>query len=146
MAILDKLAFWRKKDEFDLGDLGPMPGEEGREPGLPGMERPMPSEKLGFPGEEEMPGAGFAEEPGAHPALTAPAGMPEEPGGPLFGAPPGQTPRAAQGYTPSYPAPNRDLELLNAKLDAIRAQLESINQRLSNIERLAKSSEYEERY
>ncbi len=37
--------------------------------------------------------------------------------------------------------PNRDLELVSAKLDALRATLENINQRLANIERVAYGEE-----
>ena len=134
MALLDKLAFWRKKDEFDLGDLGPMPGEKQ----MPGMdtsafEKELSSEPGGFPGEE----------PSAFPRTT-PSDIPEEPAGPAFGAPPGPLTRQSAPQRPMQMyGQNRDIELLSAKLDAIRAMLENINQRLEKIERLARSSEHE---
>ena len=41
-------------------------------------------------------------------------------------------------YTPQQQAyPNRDMELIAAKLDALKATLENINQRLAGLERVA---------
>ncbi|MBT7903140.1 hypothetical protein HN587_04685 [Candidatus Woesearchaeota archaeon] len=52
-----------------------------------------------------------------------------------------QQPSQPQGYS-NFNAQSqnihKDIELVNAKLDAIRSAIESINQRLSNIERIAK--------
>jgi hypothetical protein len=139
MAILDKLAFWKKKDEFDLGDLGPMPGEE-KDKGMPSAT-PSPFEK-----EMGTEPSGFPEEPSTHPSPAA--GVPEEPSGPDFSAPPGGPapthPAAAQ--MPSPASGNRDIELISAKLDAIKAMLENINQRLATLERIAKSSSEHETY
>jgi len=141
MGILDKLAFWKKKEEFDLGELRPVPGEE--KLGIPGIEKPaIPGEA---PFEKELPpepGA-FPEEPSAFPKPTPPPEIPEEPTAPALGGPPGGPPTAPpRGYMPP-PTTSRDVELLSAKLDTIKATLESINQRLANIERLARTSEHE---
>lgn len=138
MTILDKLAFWKKKDEFDLGDFGAMPGEE-KDKGMPSAE-PSPFDKE--MGTEPL---GFPEEPGMHPSMAA--GVPEEPSGPDFSAPPGgpaTTMRHTAAQTPSPSTGSRDIELISAKLDTIRAILENINNRLEALERIAKSSEHEE--
>lgn len=82
----------------------------------------------------------------AMPPMGEERGMPATPD---FGAPrPYPAPPPSQ---PSYPSPtpaqqprafqerfsSRDMEMINAKLDAIKANLESINQRIANLERIA---------
>lgn len=137
MAILDKLLFWRKKEEFDLGGLGPLPGEE---KAMPGAAPPFGKELGPLPGLPEEPTPPPTPTPGPAPLHE----IPEEPTGPAFGAPPGPPPTAPPpGYMPPPQITSRDIELLSAKLDAIRATLENINQRLINIERIAKRSEHE---
>jgi len=123
-----------------------MPGE-GEKPGMPPLpgERPPPGLEETEPFKKEFETEpGFPEEPGMHPAPKAPEEMPEEPAGPAFGAPPGRPHAAAPpAYMPTPSGAGRDIELLNAKLDAIKAMLENINQRLTTIERIAKSTEHE---
>lgn len=131
MAILDKLFFWRKKEE-------PSPAEKPPELGLPGEE------ELGLkpPGglEEEPTVAGIAP-PGAPPMPhEAPGHMPR----PAHEPPEIPTPSpttAPPGFAPPQPmAPpiSKDIELISAKLDALKASLDTLNQRLANIERIAR--------
>jgi len=40
----------------------------------------------------------------------------------------------------------KDIQILNAKLDSLKAILDNINQRLANIERIAQESEHHESY
>jgi len=44
-----------------------------------------------------------------------------------------------------YYGPNRDLELVSAKLDALKATLDNISQRLANLERVAYGEEEQRR-
>jgi hypothetical protein len=122
MAVLDKIFFWRKKEE-------PFPAE--RPPlGLPGEEelglKPMPEEL------EEPSAAGLAP-----PAHAPPRPMPayEPPETPAF------SPAMPPGYAPQQMMPppiTKDLELISAKLDALKASLDNLNQRLANLERIAR--------
>ncbi len=65
---------------------------------------------------------------------SGPMGLPEQgyPSPPQQYSYPVQEPRAFQERVSG-----KDLEMINAKLDAIRAYLESINQRIANLERIA---------
>lgn len=111
MGVFGKLAFWKRKEDNDLG-LPPLPGP-GDELGLPEIGQ----EAGGYPA---MPRQ--QQEPDIRPPYLAPV-----------------TPQQYQYYPQQAPPreTNRDLELVSAKLDSIRASLESINQRLANIERVA---------
>lgn len=76
---------------------------------------------VGIKDETALPETGFAEpgyqpQPSPYPSYPAPA----------------QQPRAFRERFSS-----KDLEVINAKLDAIKANLESINQRIANLERIA---------
>lgn len=120
MAIFDKLKFWKKKKEdFGLGELPPLPGGAGDEFGLPGNE-----DFGAFPGQRSYP----REQQYAQPEIRPPQLTPV-------------TPQQYQSYgvqpVPVQQNANRDLELVSAKLDSIRATLDSINQRLANLERVA---------
>ncbi len=91
----------------------------------------------------------------------SPAAMPEYPTGlppatEEFGLPSHPAPAPAQASTELAPlmqraesgvATSKDIEVLNAKLDALKALLESIHQRLAALERLAQESkEHEYKY
>jgi hypothetical protein len=92
MSFTDKVAFWRKKEEYSPG-------------ALPGDRLDLPASDQSYP---------------SIPTFTPPS-MPEP------------------HHQIQRPAPqNRELELVEAKLDAIKSTLDSVNQRLENIERLAK--------
>jgi hypothetical protein len=127
MGILDKLMFWKKKDEFssDIGNFGADPSM-GQAPNL-GMNVPEYGQDLGLPNQgynepqfgQQLPASQF-----------------------------GQAPSMFQGYQqPAKPAfdVNKDMEVISAKLDSLRAYLDSINQRLANIERIAMNEEEKKR-
>jgi len=148
MVILDKLKFWKKKEEeFEPEGFGALeeeplegvPGEPGMLPGE-GMP-PLPGEG---PGPELAPMEGLPEEPGMLPgerpdlsvtpggeATTPSEYKPMEQRAP----PPVQTPQPAQ------PPQMNQMEVISAKLDAIRATLDSINVRLERIERATHGKE-----
>lgn len=131
MSILDKIMFWKKKDEFagiGLGDKENLAfGDQFGQPGAPGANPPG----LGpTPGMDQG-----AMDPGPSPAVQTPPG----PSMPSFSQPQYQQP-------PSYGNPqqeveSKNLEIISSKLDAIRASIESLNQRLANLEAIAKGEE-----
>jgi len=144
MGVLDKLAFWKKKDDFDLGKdfgadlgLGPM-NQQGAAPdlGLPPQHgAPMPGNaglgqnmNLGMPEDTGFGGMG-RQPPPAQPQM--PPGQPTQMQQP-FGAPmPQPQPQAQKDYR------SDKFDAISAKLDTIRYTLDSINQRLANLERAA---------
>ena len=124
MSVLDKILFWRKKEE-------------------PIMSGETPPE-LGLPEESEVglkPLEGFEESPAAG---LAPRAAPPEMPGPMPSREPPESPSsfsARESFAP-YQAPSaapmsKDLELISAKLDALKAILDNINQRLTNLEKMA---------
>ena len=125
MGIFDKLAFWKKKEDFgdfdkdfgaDLG-LGGM-GDQTMGPGM-GRDLGMP-EDTGF----GSMGREYPQRSMQPPGQPVPMQQP-------FGAP-------IQPAQPSEYDYSRDkFEVVSAKLDSIRYTLESINQRLTNLERVA---------
>ena len=135
MGIFDKLAFWKKKDNFDLGKnfgadlgLGNMDNSFGADLGLPpqqGMGRPTglsQNRNMGMPDDMGFGMGSYSSQP---------------PGQPL----PMQTPFSSAPMQPAQPT-ERDyakdkFEVVSAKLDSIRYTLDSINQRLANLERMA---------
>ncbi len=138
MGFFGKLAFWKKKDDFDLGkdfgaDLGLAPMQPmGPDLGFPpnayparqrtGLEQNM---NLGMPDD-----IGFGSTGRLYPSSMQPPGQPSPMQQP-FGAPMQPQPPTEKDY-------QRDkFEVVSAKLDSIRYTLESINQRLTNIERIA---------
>lgn len=113
MSFLGKVKFWKKEDEFDFDklaekELGTMPDETGLGP-IPGFD-----EKAGEAGREEPPVEGL---------------FPSKPGGPSP-----YKPGAGVGGPRDR---DRDLELINSKLDTIKALLASLDQRLANLEKRA---------
>ncbi len=136
MGIFDKLAFWKKKDDFDLGkdfgaDLGLGPNDNFGGPDLglppqgrgPGRDLGLPSRNLGMPDDTGFGnmGQGFQQAPPGRPApMQQPFGAPVQP-----------------SVTERDYASNDKFEVVSAKLDAIRYTLDSINQRLRSLERVA---------
>ncbi len=119
MGILDKLMFWKKEDEFDFDETAE------KEFGIPkeddfGLDQ-QPSEfEEGFP----------AEEPAA--ASRQPFSTPREPQRPVS--------QPSPAFTRGEPLPgtrDRDLELIQSKLDTLKAILASIDQRIANLEKAA---------
>ena len=110
VGVGDKLKFWKKSEELGLKD----------ELGIPGGN--LPAENPGF-------GGRISGMPPSQPLPVQPDGMQM----------PNRDPYAeSQPYAPQQPPyPNRDMELVSAKLDALKATLENINQRLAGLERVA---------
>lgn len=139
MGILDKVMFWKKKDEFSdigLGDKDNLAfGNEFGQP-APGTNPPG----LGAnPGLDQNQGLG--QDPGMQPGLgqQPPQSMPQ-PSMPSFSAPPPQ-----QSYDPVKDMTSKNLEIISSKLDAIRASLDNLNQRLGNLEAIARGDEEDSR-
>lgn len=116
MGFFDRLAFWKKRDDFAA--LQPAAGMDpyGLQPmGMPPGLQPLPPLQPVQP----MPQFGA---------------MPPPPiGG--FGMEV-QSLQSAQSYGAS-----KDFEVISAKLDALRAAVESISQRLANLERIARGEQ-----
>ena len=144
MAFMDKLMFWKKKDDFgkDL-EMGLDKGLAAHDAGMGGQGGPpgaaMGGHDLGLGGQD----MGMS---GHDPGLGAP------PQQPSYGQPPpmGQPPQQMAPQQFQQPAPpmmpqqqggqevvGKDFEIVSSKLDGLRASLESINQRLANLERVA---------
>lgn len=132
MSVLDKLMFWKKKDEFsDIGlDIGKDVGGSGMSLG---------KADTGFGAQGDL-GLGSTPEPnfGAQP--------PRQPSTPSFQQPPQQfaQPSFQQQSHNDYSV-SKDIEVISSKLDALRAGIESINQRLANIERIAYGEQEQQR-
>lgn len=141
MGILDKVMFWKKKED-DLGDLG-LGGEfEGFGKDLTGLEGAGTSKSLpGFGEREHIEGM-------EKPLGTAPgAPKTEETAYPSYET------HAGYGYSAPAPQPasmqsrdqimiGKELELISAKLDSLKVTLDSMNMRIASLERIARG-EYE---
>jgi len=143
MGVLDKIAFWKKKDDFNLGkdlgaDLGLGP-DPGMPPGMgPGPDLGMPPSprgmqpntgldqnmNLGMPDDTGFGSMGQHQPPSQPPGQPAPMQQP-------FGAPIQPPQPTASDFK------SEKFEVVSAKLDSIRYTLDSINQRLANLERVA---------
>ena len=130
MGFMDRIAFWKKKDEFGdigLGDKGPDLGagsaasDLGLGPSPGSMESPADL-NLGLPTQQP---------PQQQPSFQQPQPSLQ----PQF-----QQPSQQQGFTAE-----KDFEIISSKLDALRAALDSINQRLANLEAIAKGEEEQSR-
>ena len=126
MGILDKIMFWKKKDEFSdigLGDKENLAfGDE------------FGNRQLGLD-------QGFGQQaPGQQ--GSAPPTQPPLPTEPTFQSSsqfqqPVQPPR----YEPQQDMNSKNLEVISSKLDALRASIDSLNQRLANLEAIARGEE-----
>jgi len=112
MSLLGKLKFWHKEDDFDFDTLADK--EMGK----------IPSHDLGL--DQKLPGldekSSFPEEPEVEPLSS-----------PRFQSSPA---RQASAFSPSSGA-NRDLELINSKLDTLKAILNSMDQRIAHLEQIS---------
>lgn len=124
MGILDKVMFWRKKD--DLSDLG----LDSKQPF--GNDNPAFGSDFGL-------GSGLGQQGmGQSQGFSQPSqnmGFPQ----PSFQQPsyPSYSPR----YEPQQDMASKNLEIISSKLDALRASIESLNQRLANLEAIARGEE-----
>jgi|TARA_Y100000310_G_scaffold292645_1_gene321587 hypothetical protein len=132
MGILDKIMFWKKKDEFadvGLGEKENMPfgNEFGDAPGT-GLG---PSPGLG----SEPRGQGLGQQPSpSYPTQGPSMPPPSYPSQPQFQPQP-------PSYTPQQDLESKNLEIISSKLDALRASIDSLNQRLANLEAIARGEE-----
>lgn len=117
MGLLDKLKFWKKEDEFDFDFDKKVDQEMGKSPSG-SADLGLGGEKSFFDHEESKPLSSPLEETGA--SFPGAAKMP------------------ASGS-------NRDLELINSKLDTIKAILNSLDQRIASLERSSHSGKKEEK-
>jgi len=101
MALLDKMAFWKKKPEDDFS--------------LPPLE---------MPGTDMPPLQAFT--PERSPLAEPPPFTPSSTGSP---------------FAQPSSSPDKDMQLIIAKLDTIKAQLDNLNERVARIERIAEASE-----
>lgn len=112
MSILGKLKFWHKEDDLDFDSLADK--EMGKMPPTD-FGTDHPSSGL----DEKSP---FPEEPEAEPLF-----------GSRFQSSPSPSRTPGSTFTPSSGS-NRDLELINSKLDTLKAILNSMDQRLTHLE------------
>ncbi len=131
MSILGKLAFWKKKDDFD--DLGKDLGID-KDLGLEMGSGPSPDLGMGL--ETNSPQAYQK-----YPSFQQAQG---------FQNPQFQSQPVFQQQQPSYNSNDnfiaaKNLEVISSKLDALRATMESINQRLANIEAIARGEQEDTR-
>ncbi len=153
MGLLDKVMFWKKKD--DLADLGlglegdlPHPG--GKEPDLglgmdsTGLGDVGTGKGIGEPATptDKMPGFGAEEHTfGAEQPLSSSPSAPQTP----------EIPQpAAQMAPPAAPTPppkissdhnyivSKELEIISTKLDALRVAIDSVSHRLAALEKIAR--------
>jgi len=128
MAFLDKLMFWKKKDDFDtnIGNFGADntfgtgAGTGAPDMGYGNQDFGMPEAQFG----QQLPTSQFGQAPPMFPGTSQGAGFPQP------------TPFAPQQSQQDFMV-GKDIEIISAKLDSLRAYLDSINQRLANIERIA---------
>lgn len=136
MGFLDKVMFWKKKDDIDSGNFGADPGLGGApnmgmnpaDAGMGGQNLGLPNMDPGLAGTEpqfgqQMPASQFGQAPNMFPG----AGFQATPM-----APSQPTQEAMVG---------KDIEVISAKIDSLRATLDAINQRLANIEHIAMSDQ-----
>ncbi|MBU0457776.1 MAG: hypothetical protein KKD75_06545 [Nanoarchaeota archaeon] len=131
MGILNKLMFWKRKDEFDFDEL------TDKELGKNNFSKEdfgLEEKHYGLEEKSPFPAAGIEQNQSLPPHLEET----ERPGN--------------IGLTRSAPVPprglegrDRDLELINSKLDTVKAILTSVDQRISNLERAAGIQKKEER-
>jgi len=119
MGIFSKLAFWKRKDDFDFDELA------NRELG---KSAPV-QDKLGL---NRNPDA-LNEQP-LFPEEEHPFSAP--PSYPQFGQPSTSQNNQSQYSQAASNLSNRDLDLINSKLDTLKALLNSLDQRLANLERV----------
>lgn len=120
MGVVDKLMFWKKKDDLALDNLGGMPG------GMADLGQVPSEDPYGTDG--GMPGQPMGQyAPQQYSRQPIPQQQFQQP--------------SFSGYPSQQQNGGRDLEVVSAKLDALKAYLDSINQRLANLERIAEQQQ-----
>ena len=135
MGILDKVMFWKKKDEFaDMG-LG----------GKDNLAFGDGCGQGGLPGQNAAPGAGLGPDVGGRgfgsysQQYPQPQGFPQQQS--FSPQPSFSQPYPQPSYSPQQEVESKNLEIISSKLDALRASIESLNQRLANLEAIARGDE-----
>ena len=141
MGILDKVMFWKKKDEFADAGLG----------GKDNLAFGDDFGQGGFPGQNAAPGAGLGSDVGGRnfgsysQQYPQPQGFPQQQSfsqQPSFPQQPSfSQPYPQPGFNPQQEVESKNLEIISSKLDALRASIESLNQRLANLEAIARGDE-----
>ncbi|MBN2422910.1 hypothetical protein JXB41_06800 [Candidatus Woesearchaeota archaeon] len=142
MAFLDKVQFWKKKDDFNDSSMPQL-----SEPLTPIHEPALPKEEE-FPSFESVHGFPENKTPMGAP-LSSPAdamGAQNQSTGAY--APPNAAHYTEEDDPPAYgknqPPGNllqKELEIISTKLDYLKATLENISQRLANLERESSSAD-----
>ncbi|MBL7056525.1 hypothetical protein ISS07_06435 [Candidatus Woesearchaeota archaeon] len=140
MSILDKVMFWKKKDEFS--DLGSDPFGKGSLANDPLASNNPPQDNLAFGNEfNPSPQPSFGQQSPPKQQFPQPSSFQQQP-------PPFQQPSSPQSFSPKS-EPNyqqqdlasKNMEIISTKLDALRASVEIINQRLANLESIARGND-----
>ncbi len=123
MGMFDKLAFWKKDDDVDFDKLA---DQAAGKTDLPHHDN-LDMEEKNRLGLDEKPM--FPEDPAGQtnqlPHHLQESAMPSD-----------ATTSPTPGSAAQHPmGPNRDLELINSKLDTLKATLTSVEQRIANIEK-----------
>ena len=135
MGILDKVMFWKKKDEFadvGLGDKENLAFGDELGAGQPGAN---------------PPGMGAAPGLGADPGIDQDLGQqtPQSFQQPQPSAPSFSPPQQAPAYSPQQDLETKSLEVISSKLDALRSSIDSLSQRMANLEAIARGEEDQSR-
>ena len=125
MSFIDKLMFWKKKDEFSDIGLG---------------EKDTLGKDLAFGDDFNL---------GTQPSAFGQPQQPQQPAPPTsYPQQPSFQPQPVQPQfqPPRYETPQQDMtakniEVISSKIDALRASVESVNQRLANLEAIARGEE-----
>ena len=135
MGILDKVMFWKKKDDFGDADLG----------GKDNLAFGNDFGQGGFPAQNAAPGAGLGSDVGGRnfgsysQQYPQPQGFPQQQS--FSQQPSFSQPYPKPGFNPQQEMESKNLEIISSKLDALRASIESLNQRLANLEAIARGDE-----
>ena len=142
MGILDKVMFWKKKDDLsDLGDLGQGLGKNNMAFGDNFNSQANP---FGQPGAGQGMGNDFGQGMGNYGQAPAQNSYGQYSGQNFSNQQPmsfGSPPYSQQQKYGQDEITSKNIEIVSSKLDALRATLESINQRLENLEAIARGDE-----
>src|SRR3989338_3632905 len=123
MGILNKILFWRREPELDFDDLAKdsLP----KDPLIPPEEEIDTQQRRNLGLDESSPFPDDSPSPVQPPSSTSYKPSPYQQSS-SYSRPPPPT---------SFSSPDRELELINSKLDTIKALLASLDQRLATVER-----------
>lgn len=148
MGLLDKIPFFKKKDDFSDMGLGDKP--DGFTSGYNSQDMPNfdnsnygQQDNMGLPQQQQQQPQGFSPQQQNFQAPSAPEA-------PSFQSPGNIPSFSQQSSEQGYPhhantVVDKELEIISSKLDALRATLESMNQRIANLEAIARGAQEESR-